>query len=74
MDVPKAIIKPPAMLVVMTLYGYMSDKPKYTCNEYREEMMLLGLKKRLNSRNLKEEEKKGLLKEIEELEKKMGMN
>ncbi|MEE8480947.1 MAG: hypothetical protein V3T59_06880 [Desulfobacterales bacterium] len=52
----------------------MSDKPKYTCYEYREEMMLLGLKKRLNSENLKEEEKKALLKEIEELEKKMGMN
>jgi hypothetical protein len=58
----------------MTLYGYMSDKPKYTCYEYREKMMLLGLKKRLNSENLKEEEKKALLKEIEELEKKMGMN
>ena len=52
----------------------MSDKPKYTCYEYREEMMLLGLKKRLNSENLKEEKKKALLKKIEELEKKMGMN
>ena len=52
----------------------MSDKLKYTCYEYREEMMLLGLKKRLNSDNLNEGEKRALLKEIEELEEKMGMN
>ncbi len=62
------------LILLIILGGYMSKKPKYTCYEYREEMMLLGLKKRLNSENLKEGEKKALLKEIEELEKKMGMN
>jgi len=59
------------MLAVM---GNMSDKTKYTCYEYREEMILLGLRKRLNSENLNEEEKEALLKEIEEFEEKMGMN
>jgi len=56
------------------MVGNMSDKTKYTCYEYREEMILLGLRKRLNSENLNEEEKEALLKEIEELEEKMGMN
>ena len=51
----------------------MNGKPKYTCHEYREEMILLGLKNRLNAEDLKEEEK-AILKEIEELEKKMDMN
>ena len=54
--------------------GNMNGKPKYTCHEYREEMILLGLQNRLNAEDLKEEEKKAILKEIEELEKKMDMN
>ena len=51
----------------------MSLKPKYTCNDYREEMTLLGLKKRLDSETLSEEEKSEILKEIERLETAMGM-
>ena len=47
--------------------------PKYTCNQYREEMILLGLQKRLASPGLTAEEREGLLKEIERVEQEMGM-
>lgn len=53
------------------------QKPKtcqqYTCNEYREEMILLGLQKRLSSKGLTSEEKESLLKEIANVEKQMGI-
>jgi hypothetical protein len=54
----------------------MPAKPpskNYTCNDYREEMRLLGLKKRLLAEDLPEKEKKELLAEVALLEKKMGM-
>ncbi len=47
---------------------------KYTCNDYREEMVLLGLRKRLNNPDLTKEEKASLLKDIKEIEKRMGMD
>jgi hypothetical protein len=50
-----------------------SFKNKYTCNEYREEMILLGLKKRLTSSDLTQEEKEKLQKEIQKIEKQMDM-
>ena len=46
-----------------------SKKGKYTCNDYREEMILLGLKRRLYQQNLGEEERKEILREIENIEK-----
>ena len=46
----------------------------YTCNEYRQEMMLLGLKNRLSSENLSDEEKRNLVKEIKKLEAVMCMD
>jgi hypothetical protein len=46
---------------------------KYTCTEYRAEMMLLGLKMRLNQKDLTEEEKAAILSEIQKLEEKMGL-
>ena len=46
---------------------------KYTCNEYREEMILLGLQKRLASHTLTPEEKKDLLRQIAKIEKQMGI-
>ncbi len=46
---------------------------KYTCNEYRTEMILLGLNNRLNQENLAEEERKKIEEEIARLEKDMGM-
>jgi hypothetical protein len=44
-------------------------KGKYTCNDYREEMILLGLNRRLYQQNISEEERKEILKEIEAIEK-----
>ncbi len=52
----------------------MSEKNKYTCNEYREEMILLSLQRQLNKKGISEKEKKKILKEIEQLETKMGIN
>ncbi|MCD6274037.1 MAG: hypothetical protein J7K30_14630 [Deltaproteobacteria bacterium] len=43
----------------------------YTCKDYREEMMLLGLKKRLNNTDLPENERRLIKKQIEKIEKKM---
>lgn len=48
--------------------------PKYTCNDYREEMILVGLQKRLASSDLTVEEKQTLLKEIARVEKQMGID
>jgi hypothetical protein len=47
---------------------------KYTCNEYRQEMRLIGMKRRLKEENLSEAEKKELEKEIEALEAAMEMD
>jgi len=49
-------------------------KNKYTCNEYREEMILLGLQKKLTSKGLSLEEKENILMEIAKLEKQMGID
>jgi hypothetical protein len=46
---------------------------KYTCTEYREEMLLLALRNRLNQENLSEAERRELLEQIKEIEKKMDM-
>ncbi len=54
----------------------MSDQKgdnTYTCNEYREEMILAGLQKRLQHGDLSENERLILLAEIEKLEEKMGL-
>ncbi len=50
-----------------------SFNDKYTCNDYREEMILLGLKKKLSSTDLSVEEKAKLILEIKEIEKQMDM-
>ena len=47
---------------------------EYTCVDYRSEMKLLGLKKRLEEENLNEEERDQIVQEIKELEKEMQMN
>ncbi len=49
------------------------QKTPYTCNEYREEMILNSLQKRLLQGSLPQEEREKLKKEIETLEKKMGL-
>ena len=45
---------------------------KYTCNEYREEMILLGLRQKLLKSDLTAEERVKLAKEIARLEKNIG--
>lgn len=50
-----------------------SGKNNYTCNEYREEMILAALQRRLQQTDLSEEERAKLLREIAELEERMGM-
>ncbi len=47
---------------------------KYTCNEYREEMILLGLQKQLARQDLTETEKENLLRDISRVEKQMGLD
>ncbi|OEU58725.1 MAG: hypothetical protein BA862_00505 [Desulfobulbaceae bacterium S3730MH12] len=45
---------------------------KYTCNEYREEMILLAFRQKLHNPDLSRKEKEKLEKEITELENKIG--
>ena len=52
----------------------MPPKSKYTCKDYREEMRLLGLKNRLNEKNLSETEKQAIEAEITKLEKALKMD
>ena len=47
---------------------------KYTCADYRSEMTLLGLKKRLHQEELNEEEKRAVRLQIEELETAMALD
>ncbi len=47
-------------------------KTVYTCNEYREEMILLALRKKLQQPDLTEEEKARLTVEIARLEQEFG--
>lgn len=51
----------------------MSKQNTYTCNEYRQEMILLALRRRLCNDNLPESEKETILKEIRQLELMMNM-
>ncbi len=45
----------------------------YTCNEYRQEMILLALRRKLLLADLTEEERRRLAEEIARLEKELGM-
>lgn len=45
---------------------------QYTCKDYREEMILLGLRQKLLQPQLTDEEKKKLTEEIVRLEKALG--
>ena len=46
---------------------------EYTCAEYRIEMILLNLKRRLQHEGLDEEERDDILVKIKKLEAKMGL-
>lgn len=47
---------------------------KYTCNEYREEMILMALKKRAATPDLTPSEHREIMEEIKRLEALMGMD
>jgi hypothetical protein len=51
----------------------LPPKSPYTCSEYREEMMLLGLRRRLHAEDISDEERQSLEERIEDLESSMGM-
>ena len=46
----------------------MKKDSKYTCVDYREEMTILRLKRRLREENISEEEKRAIILEIKRLE------
>jgi hypothetical protein len=52
----------------------MNSAGKYTCSEYRQEMVLLGLKRRLEDPGLPESERMHITEKIRELEQQMGMD
>jgi hypothetical protein len=52
----------------------MPPKKQYTCNDYREEMRLVGLKKRLNEEKLNSTERQVIEAEIARLEKALQMD
>ncbi len=47
---------------------------KYTCTDYRTEMILMGLKRRLELEDLNAEEKEDILKQIKKLETIMDLD
>ena len=52
----------------------MSNQNKYTCNEYRQEMILLSLRLRLHRPEATEAEKEVIRSEIKKIEAAMQMN
>ena len=47
---------------------------QYTCSDYRQEMILAGLKRRLAQSDLSKEEAQLLKKQIRHLESELGMD
>jgi hypothetical protein len=47
---------------------------KYTCTDYRTEMILVSLRQRLKQKDLNEDEKKKILLQIEEIEADMELD
>jgi hypothetical protein len=52
----------------------MEKKSRYSCRDYREEMRLLGLKRRLAQKELSDEERRVIIEEIQKLESAMEMD
>ncbi len=51
----------------------MTKSPVYTCADYREEMILLGLRRRVEDPDISKEEKSATQARIQELEKSLDM-
>ncbi len=54
--------------------NFKRNLPSYTCREYREEMILLGLRQRLKEKDLSIKEREEIEKHIRKLEEKMGLS
>ncbi|MGD8258399.1 MAG: hypothetical protein PVG44_04660 [Desulfobacterales bacterium] len=54
--------------------GSKNKKPRYTCADYRKEMILVSLKRRINKGSLSDEERDKLRSEIQQLESEMNMD
>ncbi len=52
--------------------SHKKDFRQYTCNDYRQEMILLGLRRKLQHPDLPREERKKLTEEVARLEKAIG--
>ncbi len=52
----------------------MAHTKAYSCSDYREEMRLIGLRRRLNEEHLSRTEKQALEAEIAKLEKNLQMD
>ena len=52
----------------------MKPAGKYTCKEYRQEMILLGLKRQLENPMLPKAQRVDVAEKIRELERQMGMD
>ena len=52
--------------------NHTKESRQYTCNDYREEMILLGLRQKLQRQDLTSAERKRLTEEIARLEKAIG--
>lgn len=52
----------------------MNHAGKYTCRDYRQEMILLGLKRQLEDPGLPDSEKIRIARDVRELERQMGMD
>jgi len=50
------------------------DTPKYTCTDYRSEMILLGLNRRLREEGIDRREEEELRRQIKRVEIEMGMD
>lgn len=48
--------------------------PRYTCSDYRAEMLLASLRRRRNDPETSEEDRKKVELEIERLEREMGLS
>ena len=52
----------------------MKHHLKYTCSEYRQELILLGLKRQLENPDLPETQRARLAEKIRRMEQQMGMD
>lgn len=50
----------------------VNTNDRYTCKEYREEMILVGLQKQLEQENLSQEKREEIETEIRKIEKIIG--